>query len=410
MGLGYAVTRDIASFLRYSPTDDVGNRNPLAPDATSAGIRRAYAAGTSSTGMYLRDWLYLGFNEDEAHRQVFDAVRIGDAGTHRLFANMEFADPNVYSRQDDHADFVSYSYPPLTYAVTTDPISGIHDGILKRPATDPLVFQVDTGTEFWQLNASLNVHDGQGKPVPLPNNVRLYFVASHSHTGGSGVAAIPTATGNCEYATNGAHSYDPLFRALLIALDEWADRGIAPPESVYPDLLSGTLVTLAEAAKSFPNIPGVKFPTVLNQAVQLDYGPKFGTTGGWLSQLPPTQGALYQARVPKPDADGMDRGGIRTIDTAVPVGTNTGWNLRAAGPRGQDLCGMNGAFIPFARTKAERLATGDPRLSLEERYKDHAGFVMAVEQASRKLVKDRFLLADDAENLVRTAETSAILR
>ena len=164
MGLGYAVTRDVASFFRYSLKDDIGNRNPLAVDPNNVGIRRAYGFGTSSTGMYLRDWLYLGFNEDESHRMVFDAVRIGDPGANRLLANVEFADPNVYSRQDDHHDFVSSAYPPFTYAVTTDPVTGIRDGILKRPPTDPLVFHVDTGNEFWQMHASLNVQDGAGSP------------------------------------------------------------------------------------------------------------------------------------------------------------------------------------------------------------------------------------------------------
>ena len=175
MGLGYAVTRDVASFLRYQTHDDAGNPNPLASDASSVGITRAYQYGVSSTGMYSRDFYYLGFNEDEAHRKVFDAALLIIPGTHRLFANVEFADPNVYSRQDIWHDSLSYSYPPLTYAVTTDPISGIRDGILKRPATDPLVFQVDSANEFWQMQGSLNVVDGQGRPVPIPDNVRLYF-------------------------------------------------------------------------------------------------------------------------------------------------------------------------------------------------------------------------------------------
>ncbi len=129
MGLGYAVTRDVGSFLRHTLADDAGTPNPLAVDATSVGIRRVYATGTSSTGMYLREFLYLGFNEDESHRKVFDAVRIGIPGTHRLFANTRFSDPNIYSGQDQHHDFLANSYPPLTYAVTTDPVSGIRDGI-----------------------------------------------------------------------------------------------------------------------------------------------------------------------------------------------------------------------------------------------------------------------------------------
>ena len=178
MGLGYAVTRDVASFLRYELRDDAGSPNPLALNRETVGIRRAYGAGTSSTGMYMRDWLYLGFNEDEAHRKVFDAVQINIPGTHRLLANVEFSDPNAYSRQDVWHDSLSASYPPLTFAVTKDPVSGIRDGILKRPATDPLVFQLDSGSEFWQMQASLNVHDAKGNPVSIPDNVRLYFAAS----------------------------------------------------------------------------------------------------------------------------------------------------------------------------------------------------------------------------------------
>lgn len=409
MGLGYAVTRDVASFLRQATKDDAGTPNPLAQDASTVGIRRAYATGSSSTGMYLRDFLYLGFNEDEAHRKVFDAVSILIPGTHRLFANVEFADPNIYSRQDDHHDFVSYSYPPLTYAVTTDPISGIRDGILKRPATDPLVVQTDSTNEFWEMNASLNVHDGSGQPAPLPDNARLYFLPSYSHTGGTGVAQIPTAKGTCEYVTNGVRSL-AVERAMVIILDDWADRGIAPPQSRYPDIRKGELVTLREAARAFPAIPGVKFPTMLNELDLLDYGPKFGSTGGSLKQLPPLHKASYQLRVPKPDKDGIDMGGIRTVDIAAPVGTNTGWNLRAAGPRGADLCGLSGSFFPFATTKEERLAKGDPRLSLQERYKDHAGFVKAVEQAARRLVTERFLVEEDAQTMIKTAEESNILR
>lgn len=408
MGLGYAVTRDVASFLRNAAKDDAGTPNPVARNATTVGIRRVYATGSSSTGMYLRDFLYLGFNEDEAHRKAFDAVSLLIPGTHRLFANVEFADPNIYSRQDDHHDFLSYSYPPLTYAVTTDPVSGIRDGILKRPATDPLVVQTDTTNEFWEMNASLNVHDGRGQPVPVPDNVRLYFLPSYSHTGGSGVALIPTKNGTCEYVTNGGSM--AIERAMLTLLDEWADRGIAPPKSTYPDLRNGGLVTLQDAAKAFPAIPGVKFPTVLNELDLLDYGPAFGSTGGVLKQLPPARKAGYELRVPKPDQDGIDIGGIRTVDIAAPVGTNAGWNLRAAGPRGADLCGLSGSFFPFATTKTERLAKGDPRLSLEERYKDHAGFVKAVEQAARRLVKERFLLEEDAQTMIKIAQTSNILR
>ncbi len=410
MGLGYAVTRDVASFLRYETADDAGTPNPLAASADATGIRRAYGLGISSTGMYLRDWLYLGFNEDEAHRQVFDAVRIHIPGTHRLFANVEFADPNIYSRQDRTPDFTSHSYPPLTYAVTTDPVTNIRDGILKRPATDPLVFHVDTSNEFWQMKASLNVHDGRGDPVPIPDNVRLYLLASHPHGGAAGVGAMPTGRGACAYVTNTYRSAAPAMRALLVALDDWADRGVEPPTSAYPDVRRGTLATVDEVARRFPAIPGVAFPTRANGLDALGFGPTFGSRGGRQTVLPPTRGGSYRVLVPTTDRDGHAVAGIHTVDIAAPVGTNTGWNLLAPGPRGRDLCSLTGSFFPFARTRAERLASGDPRLSLEERYGDHAGFVAAVRHAADESVAGRLLLAEDAEVLVGMAEESDVLR
>ena len=409
MGLGYAVTRDLTSFLRNRARDDSGNANPLAAGGASVGVRRVYGLGISSTGMYMREFLYLGFNEDEQHRKVFDAVRIMIPGTHRLFANVEFSDPNVYSRQDDHSDYLSHSLAPFTYAVTTDPVSGVRGGILKRPGTDPLVIHVDTANEFWQMNASLNVHDGRGQAVPVPDTVRYYFAASHSHVGASGVAAMPTATNQCANPTNGALSYNALLRALIVALDDWADKGVAPPPSRYPTIADGTLVERQQAEALFPRIPGARFPQSLNEVLRFDFGPNLNAGGGRVGASPPKRGARYELRVPKPDEDGLDLGGVRTLDIAAPVGTNTGWNLWA-GPRGNDLCGLNGSFFPFAKTAAERVATGDPRKSLEERYKDHAGFVAAVERAARTLVAERFLLDEDAKTLVVEANASGILR
>ena len=410
MGLGYAVTRDLASFLRYQTADDDGTPNPVADSRAVVGIRRAYGLGISSTGMYLREFLYLGFNEDEAHRQVFDAVRIHIPGSHRLFANVEFSDPNIYSRQDRTPDFTSGSYPPLTYAVTTDPITNIRDGILKRPHTDPLVFHVDTSNEFWQMKASLNVHDGLGNPVPIPNNVRFYLMASHPHGGATGVGVVPTDRGACEYVTNSYRSTAPTMRALLVALDAWADRGIEPPRSNYPDTRRGTLATIDEVARTFPTIPGVTFPTVVNGLNALGFGPTFGPQGGRQTVLPPSHGAPYQVLIPTTDRDGHDVAGIRTVDIAVPVGTNTGWNLYPAGPRGRDLCGLTGSFFAFAKTREERLASGDSRRSLEERYGDHAGFVQAVQRAAEHSVAQRTLLAEDAEIIIEMAEDSGILR
>jgi hypothetical protein len=409
MALGYAVTRDIASFLRFQTHDDVGNPNPLALGAAETGIRRAYASGTSSTGMYMRDFIYLGFNEDESHRKVFDVINIHIAGSHRLFANVEFADPNTYSRQDDRHDFLSTSYAPLTYAVTTDPVSGIRDGILKRPATDPLVIDTHTELEYYQFRASLNLHDGLGRPVDLPDNVRMYMLSNFQHGGGDPLAPVPGPTGICANPQN-PNYHGPTHRALLIALDLWADQGIKPPRSRVPDVRNGTLVMLDEARRAFPAIPGVPFTPSLNELEMLNFGSQFTSVGGRLTLLPPARGASYQVRVPMVDRDGLDLAGIRPMEIRVPLGTNMGWNLRAPGTRGPNLCGLSGSFIPFARTKAERLANGDPRKSLEERYKDHAGYVKEVAKAARDLVNERLLIPDDAERFIAKAEASDVLK
>ena len=142
----------------------------------------------------------------------------------------------------------------------------------------------------------------------------------------------------------------------------------------------------------------------MNELALPDFGPGFGSTGGRLTQLPPVLGSSrYQLFVPRPDRDGLDIGGIRPMEVAAPTATITGWNVRAAGHREGDLCSLRGSYIPFAKTRAERQASGDPRLSFEERYEDNAGFVKAVEEAARKLVRERFLLREDADRYIEAA-------
>ena len=148
---------------------------------------------------------------------------------------------------------------PLTLAVTTDPISGVRDGLVKRPETDGLIFESDTENEFYNMRASLNVADGIRRPVSLPKNVRLYFLSGFQHGGNNPPDNFPGPAGMCENPTN-PNYHGPTVRALLMALDAWADKGIEPPESNYPRLRAQTLVTLETAQKVFPNIPSVTFP------------------------------------------------------------------------------------------------------------------------------------------------------
>lgn len=403
MGLAYAVTRDVGAFLRYETTDDAGHRNPLAASAAETGITRAYSFGGSQTGEYQREFLYLGFNESLGHRKVFDAVWVHKSGTHRLFVNVEFADPNTYARQDDRHDFLGTSYPPFTYDVTTDPISTIRDGLLKRPQTDPLVFQTDTENEFWEMKASLNVADGAGRPVSIPAGVRLYLLSSFQHGGNNPPRAFPGPRDICAYPTNPLY-HGPTLRALLVALDAWADKGIEPPPSNYPSLEAGTLVPLAEAAAAFPTVPGVSFPSVMNELELLEFGPGFSPAGGRLASTAPALGPSYKVFVPKPDQDGMNVAGVRPLEIRAGLGTHTGWNVRDAAHGGPNLCGLDGAFFPFSETRAQRIASGDTRRSLEERYGSQAGYVRAVREHATALVAERLLLAEDAARFVAEAE------
>lgn len=402
MGLAYAVTRDVASFLRYETKDAAGNSNPV------AGITRAYSFGGSQAGEYQREFVYLGFNEDESHRKAFDGVWVHKSGTHRLFANVEFADPNTYSLQDDRHDFLGTSYPPFTYAVITDPVSKIRDGLSKRRQSDPLIFQTDTESEFWEMKASLNIVDGRGNAVPIPDNVRLYFLSSLQHGGNNPPRRFPGDKGMCENATNPVY-HGPALRALLMALDAWADKGVKPPDSNYPTLQGRTLVSLSDARNAFPKIPGVTFPPMMNELELLDFGPAFKGEGGSLAPGEPKLGPRYNVYVPKPNEDGLDVGGVRPLEVRVPIGTHTGWNVRAKESRGPNLCALDGSFIAFAKTKEERLASGDPRKSLEERYGSHDGYVKAVSDAAKALVAERFLLEEDASRFIKEAETREVL-
>lgn len=412
MGLGFATVRDVASFLRYQSQDDAGNPNPL-----GLPIRRAYAAGGSQTGGYLRDYIYLGFNADESGRKVFDGIIPWIAGTDRVFINVRFADPNTYSEQDRQHNFLQSSYPPFTYAVTVDPISGIRDGIMKRPETDPLVMQVDSESEFWQLHGSLNAVDGNGTPVPLPSNVRLYFVGNTAHAfiSGSFLAPTPGASSLCEYGTPTSGLNWETLRAALRDMDRWADAseddgGVPPPASNYPGLSNGTLGTLNSAMLAFPQIPGIAFPTVYDTYELLEFGPSFDSSGGILTVEPPQNGPSYDIFLPITDASGIQLAGVHQIESRVPLGTSTGWNVRSPSHRGPNLCVLTGSYFPFANTKAERLAAGDPRPSLQERYGNHEGFVEAVRKAAQELVSERFLLKTDAQADIRAAEASNVLQ
>ena len=384
MGLGFAATRDLVSFLRNEAADAAGTPNVLA-----GRIDRAIAFGQSQSGRYLQDFLYLGFNTDEAGRAVFEGLMPHIAGGKKMFTNYRFAQPGRNMQQ--HADTL---YPggdfPFAYPVITDPLTGRTDGVLARclaAGNCPKIVKTDTELEFYQSRASLVTTDTQGNALTMPDNVRLFLLASLQHAAPANAKSGLSPT--CIFPTNPLYAGPPL-RALLVALDAWITRGTQPPASRYPSRADGTLVEPTAAAVGFPNIPGLTFPPSVNRATVVDN-----------KAMPPARGAAYPVFVPKSDADGRNIAGIRLPNLEAPIATHTGWNLRKAGFGEGELCDNTGSMLPFAKTREERLASGDPRPSLAERYPQAGDRTAAMERAAGKLVQDRLLLEEDVKSFLQ---------
>jgi hypothetical protein len=254
--------------------------------------------------------------------------------------------------------------------------------------------------EYWHRSGSL-IHttpDGM-KDADIPDEVRIYAIGGTQH----GPAAWPPARGNADNLPNPG-DYRPVLRALLIALDAWVKDGTHPPPSVYPRIDQGTLVPWTQKDTNFPALPGVRFPEVIQRPEFAFFGPDFASKG-IITIEPPEVRGHYTVLVPKCDADGNDLGTIRPPEVAVPVATFTGWNLRRreVGAEGM-LANLLGSYIPLAKTREERDRTGDPRVSIVERYGSFEAYKKRYAAACADLVKQRFLLADEVESLVLRAD------
>jgi hypothetical protein len=390
IGVGFAAVRDLVSFLRHQRADRDGTANPLIAGASHAdepGITHALAFGVSQSGRFLRHFLELGMNDDSSGRRVFDGVLTHVAGAGKTFANHSFAMPGRTATQ--HEDRL---YPenwfPFGNAVTTDPFSGRRGSLLQGRPTDPLMIEVNTSTEYWQKGASLVHTDPAGsEDAVLPPGVRVYMIAGTQHGGGPGTDPSP---GPCVNPRN-PHSASPALRALLVALEAWVKDGIAPPDSRVPLIANGSLVEADSV--SMPAVPGFAAVPAAN---------RIAAPADWVD-LPARPDNHYGARVCAVDADGNEIAGIRLPPITVPLGTYTGWNLYRAQPC--ELCDRDGSLIPFARTKDEREAAGDPRPSLEERYGSREAYAATVRAAAAALVAQRLLLPSDADAFIRDAES-----
>jgi hypothetical protein len=409
LGLGFAVIRDFSSFLRYDLKDDSGNPGPLLIEGmTTNPVRAAIMQGISQCSNFARTFLFLGFNQNEKGLKVFDGVN-AHIGTRRISLNIRFGRPGGGGLQHEDHLFAGND-PPFAWDKELDPISGITGGILEKclgTGTCPRIMQTLSSSEYWQLRASLTTTDSYGtRDLKIPENVRIYLFSGTQHSPGS------IADQLSGFAQN-HNSYDPYLRALIIALEKWITEGKEPPLSSYPTLMTKTLSAPDKTSIGWPDIPGVPNNGKVNELPLLDYGPQydFKNVSGILTLEPPKVKSEqpYKTLVPKVDKDGNEIAGIRSINIRVPLGTYTGWALRREGFGKGDLSSLNGMFIPFKNTRKDRIEAKDPRLSLKERYGSHEKYVEEVIKAADELVKEGYLLPEDAKAEIAKAEKSSVL-
>jgi hypothetical protein len=407
LGLGFAAVRDLNSYLRYGSQGAAG-----AADVLDGRIRWAISQGNSQSGTFIRSFIHLGFNQDETGRIVFDGANPNIAN--RLLAmNIRFAAPSgAAALYEPGSDGIVW-WGEYTDEARGRPAGSLLDRCLAT-STCPKIVETFGSAEFYNLRASPNlVGTGADRDIALPPNVRRYYFPGVSHGGGPG-GFDPSARRQpcCELAPNPNPSADTM-RALQTALVEWVVHGTLPPPSQYPRLDRGELVSPTRAAMGFPPIPGVPLPDgVLTPFYQYDFGPEFdyADLSGVITLQPPPIRQTLPTLVPRVDADGNETSGVASVLHQVPLGTYTGWNTVASGFYKGQIRTNTGSFIPFAKTRAERLASGDPRLSLEERYGTHDDYVSKVREAAERLVRGRYLLRDDADRLIAQAEASQVLR
>jgi hypothetical protein len=393
VGLGLLAVRDAAAWLRSGPASA---GNPCA-----GRLDHVYVIGVSQTGRLLRHLLYLGLNEDEAARKVFDGVFVHIAGGRRGEFNQRFGQPSLNATASTGSLF------PFTDTPSVDRVTGQRGAQLARLEardTVPKIVAVNTAAEYWRGDASL-VHsdvDGTRDVEPHPQT-RLYLFAGCQHTPGT----VPPPDADPNTGSRGRHmfnvvDYAPLMRAALVNLDRWVAAGVEPPASAVPRLAESTGVSAESTRATFARIPAVRFPDRIERPRRLDFGADVAQ--GILSELPPKTGAPFGSFVPSIDADGNDVPGIRAVELAAPLATFTGWNPRHPdqGAPG-DLMSMMGSTVPFAVTKAARDASADARPSIEERYASRTGYLARAREAAVRLVAQRHMLAEDVEAVVERA-------
>lgn len=408
LGLGFVAVRDLVEYLRDAPgTAD-------SPNPVAGAVRHTLITGMSQSGNFVRSFIHLGFNLGVGGRPVFEGA-LPYIAARQVPLNFRFAVPGGAATLYEPG-----SEGVLWWGRYDDHVRGRGTtSLLDRcQATHscPRIVEVFGATELWGLRMSPDLVGTDARAdIPLPGNVRRYYLPGVTHGGGMGGfetdrTKLPVATG-CTLPGNPNPAY-LTYNALLQDLAAWVANGIEPPASVYPQLRRHELVPAAEVARRFPKGAGLPTPAgKLNEFLAYDFGAGFNANdlSGALTRLPPGVDPSVRSLVVAVDRDGNETVGVASVQHQVPLGTYLGWNVRAQGYYAGTGCDFQGGFLPFARTKAERLAAGDPRLSLEERYGTHAAYVERVRKAADRLVAGRFLLPSDAAVVIRQAEVSQVL-
>ncbi|HET7527867.1 MAG TPA: alpha/beta hydrolase domain-containing protein, partial [Burkholderiaceae bacterium] len=427
LGVGFAAWRDVGIFFKTAKTDDNGTPNPVAGVVT-----HSIGRGVSQSGNFLRGWLHLGFNRDESGRQVHDGLWPIIAGR-RIALNFRWAQPDGVLELYQAGSEGPQWWLPHPDPVRGGPAAGILDRCTKSN-TCPKVIEHFGSAEVWSLKLTPEwVGTDARSDLPLPDEVRRYYIASTTHGGGAGGfdsslpgVGLPRAGPSCPGNNFGVGvlpanpvPHTQTVNAIRVHFRDWVRKGVAPPPSRYPTLADGTLGRADKTSLGFPTLPGLRASVpeadFIMPVHDYDWGPQFNAQdgSGIASLAPPRIKQVLTMMAPKVDADGNERGGVPVVLLDAPLGTYLGWNVTAGGAmpfhQGQ-ICNYVGGMIPFARTAAERKANNDPRLSLEERYGSHDGYVERVRAAAARAVEQRFLLPDDAQALIDAAKASAVLR
>jgi Alpha/beta hydrolase domain len=434
LGIGFAAFRDVAAFFRHEKADRLGTPNPIA-----GLVKQIISRGNSQSGNFLRGFIHLGFNQDEAGRQVHDGAWPIIAGR-RIALNFRWAQPDGVLELYQAGSEGPQWWLPYPDPVRRDAQGNVATlGILDRcnaTKTCPKIIEHFGSAEVWSLKLTPEWVGTDGKvDIALPDNVRRYYIASTNHGGfvvpspgtafsaslSESVLPPPSCPGN-NFGT-GVLPANPLphihtVNALRVHFRNWVMNNTTPPANRWPLLSKGELVAADRQAMNFPAIPNLPSTVPSNfimPTFDYDWGPQFNANdgSGIPTVIPPAIKQVIKMLVPKVDADGNEVGGVPVVLQDAPLATYLGWNITADDQRpfhaGQ-ICNYAGGMIPFAKTRAQRLINNDPRLSLEERYGDHAGYVKAVQAATERAMREGFLLPKDADVLVRQAQDAKVLK